>query len=144
MRSSTPTRRRRPKTPQVRRFPPCAFLSPSLSRAAIDRAARARADPRVRAVAFDELAEWYMYRGGDGCGTETGEMFISAPAALLYKTQQLLCCRGLLPDWLKEAAACFFADHSLNEREDVGMGQPIRLGLDSPVRYALAEAKCHT
>jgi hypothetical protein len=90
---------------------------------------------------FDELAEWYMYRGGDGCGTETGEMFISAPAALLYKTQQLLCCRGLLPDWLKEAAACFFADHSFNAREDVGMGRPIRLGLDSPIREALAEAK---
>ncbi len=88
---------------------------------------------------FDELATGYMYSGS--CGTETGRMFICAPAALLYKTQQLLCCRGLLPDWLKEAAACFFADHSFNERKNVGMGPPLLLGSDSNVREDLCEAK---
>mmetsp|Transcript_4205 Transcript_4205/g.10552 ORF Transcript_4205/g.10552 Transcript_4205/m.10552 type:complete len:559 (-) Transcript_4205:209-1885(-) len=88
---------------------------------------------------FDELATGYTYAGGDGCAGGV-PMFICAPAALLYRMQQLLCCRGLLPDWLKGAAACFFADHSFNEREDVGMGQAIMLE-NSVVRGALAEAK---
>lgn len=89
---------------------------------------------------FDELATEYMYKGGDGCAGGV-PMLICAPAALLYKTQQLLCCRGVLPSWLKGGAACFFADHAFNDREDVGMGSPIRLGLDSSIRGALAEAK---
>ena len=90
---------------------------------------------------FDELARSYTYKGGDGCGTESGRMLISAPAALIYKVQQWMSCRGHLPPHVKEAAACFFADHSLSgEREAVGMGQPIMLE-NSVVRGALAEAK---
>ena len=89
---------------------------------------------------YGTLAKEFMYKGGDGCGTETGSMLICAPAALLYKTQQLLCCRGVLPSRLKGAAACFFADHAFNEKENVGMGQAIMLE-NSVIRGALAEGK---
>uniref|UniRef100_A0A7S4E4A6 Uncharacterized protein n=1 Tax=Pelagomonas calceolata TaxID=35677 RepID=A0A7S4E4A6_9STRA len=90
---------------------------------------------------FDELAKSYMYSGGDGCGTESGRMLISGPASLLYKVQQWMSRRGHLPLYIQQAAACFFAEHSLSQRQFVGMGQPILLGLDSDVRDALCEAK---
>jgi hypothetical protein len=89
---------------------------------------------------YDELATEFMYKGGDGCAGAV-PMLICAPAALLYKVQQLLCCRGVLPSWLKEAAACFFADHAFNDKENVGMGQAILLGTGSSIREDLFEAK---
>ena len=90
---------------------------------------------------FSELARSYTYSGGDGCGTESGRMLISAPASLLYKVQQWMSRRGHLPLFLQQAAACFFAEHSLSQRQFVGMGQPILLGSDSDVREDLFEAK---
>ena len=90
---------------------------------------------------FSELAESYTYSGGDGCGTESGRMLICAPVALLYKVQQWMSCQGHLPLYLQQSAACFFAEHSLSQRQFVGMGQPILLGSDSDVREDLFEAK---
>ena len=68
-------------------------------------------------------------------------MLICAPVALLYKVQQWMSRRGHLPLFLQQAAACFFAEHSLSQRQFVGMGPPLLLGSDSDVRDALCEAK---
>ena len=87
---------------------------------------------------FSELAVGYNY----GPCEDRKYIDICPPAALLYKVQQWMSCRDHLPLFMQEAAACFFADHSLSQRNRFGMGQPISLGMGSPVRYALAEAKC--
>ena len=86
---------------------------------------------------FDTLAVGYNYcLGGDG-----SRMAISPPAALLYKMNQFMACQGLLPEFLQEAAACFFAEHSLFFRAEVGMGNPLALGDESELRLVNWRAK---
>jgi hypothetical protein len=86
---------------------------------------------------FDTLADGYDYcPDGDG-----GYMAISAPAALLYSTNQWMACRGHLPEFIQEAAACFFAEHSLFFRAEVGMGNPLALGDESELRLVNWRAK---
>ena len=86
---------------------------------------------------FDELATSFDY----GPCADWEKMHICAPAALLYRTQQLLSCRGLLPPHIQEAAACLFAENSLSQRQFVGMGNPTAPGIDSELRDANFEAK---
>jgi len=86
---------------------------------------------------FNTLAKSYDYcPDGDG-----GRMVISAPAALIYKTNQFMACWGFLPDFIQEAAACFFAEHSLFFRAEVGMGNPLALGDESELRLVNFRAK---
>ena len=86
---------------------------------------------------FNTLAKSYDYcPDGDG-----GRMAISAPAALIYKTNQFMACWGFLPDFIQEAAACFFAENSLAFRAEVGMGNPLALGDESELRLVNFRAK---
>ena len=86
---------------------------------------------------FDTLAVGYNYcPDGDG-----GRMAISPPVALLYKMNQFMSCRGLLPEFIEEAAACLFAENSLSQRQFVGMGNPLEPGTESDLLLVNYRAK---